>query len=38
LPVVLYGCETLSLDIKGGTQAEGVGEQSSEENIWIEEE
>jgi hypothetical protein len=24
LIVVLYGCETLSLDTKGGTQAEGV--------------
>jgi hypothetical protein len=24
LPVVLYGCETLVSDIKGGTETEGV--------------
>jgi hypothetical protein len=36
LPVVLYGCETWSLDIKGGTQTEGVLEQGAED-IWTEE-
>ena len=32
--VVLYGCETWSMTLRGGTQAEGVGEQAVEENIW----
>jgi hypothetical protein len=27
----------LGLDINGGTQTEGVREQSAEENIWTEE-
>jgi hypothetical protein len=37
LPVVLYGCETWSLDIKGVTQTEGVCEQGAEKIIWTEE-
>jgi hypothetical protein len=37
LPVVLCGCETWSLDIKGGTYTEGVREQGAEENIWTKE-
>jgi hypothetical protein len=32
LPVVLYGCETCSFDIKGRTQS--VWEQGAEEDIW----
>jgi hypothetical protein len=34
LPVVLYGCETWSLTLGGGTQTEGFWEQSVEEDIW----
>jgi hypothetical protein len=37
LPVVLYGCENLISDIKGGAQTEGVWEQGAEEDIWTEE-
>jgi hypothetical protein len=37
LPVVLYGCENWSLNIKGETQTGDASEQSAEENIWTEE-
>jgi hypothetical protein len=29
LPVVLYGCETLPLTLRGGTQTEDVSEQGA---------
>jgi hypothetical protein len=32
-PVVLYGCESQSLDIKGGTYTEGVQKQGAEKII-----
>ena len=34
LPVVLYGCETWSLTLRGGKDVQGVSEQGVEENIW----
>jgi hypothetical protein len=34
LSVVLYGCETWSLDIKGRTHTEGALEQGVQENAW----
>jgi len=34
LPVVLYGCETWSLTLRGGKEVQGVSEQGVEENIW----
>jgi hypothetical protein len=36
LPVVLCGA-ILGLDIKRGTQTEGIWEQGAEENIWTKE-
>ena len=36
LPVVLYGCETLS-HINGGMQAKGIWQQDHEANIWSQE-
>jgi hypothetical protein len=34
LPVVLYGCETLSLTLQEKHRLLGVCEQGAEENIW----
>jgi hypothetical protein len=37
LPVVLYGCETWSLTLKGRMQAKGIWKRDSEANIWAQE-